>query len=118
MIPATAAARGVRSGLPDRSGPWPNGPSVMASPGQHLPGPRLPYPRGTLQPGQHVSAQARPLRSTERARRPQRPEANELHARSLSPPPDMCLRTLPNMLPSWRPGPHPRGVVLGRPSRP
>ena len=31
MIPATAAARGVLSGLPLRSGPWFSTPSVMAS---------------------------------------------------------------------------------------
>ena len=31
MIPATAAARGVRSGLPLRSGPWSSTSSVMAS---------------------------------------------------------------------------------------
>ena len=57
MIPATAAARGVRSGLPLRSGPWFSTSSVMAS-----------SRRGPITAGPHGSVPSAPAgrRSSQR----------------------------------------------------
>src|SRR6266516_2497070 len=54
--PATAAARGVRSGLPACSGPWPTGPSVIGLPSRPVAGPRHPFTRTRRRPSRTTGA--------------------------------------------------------------